>query len=109
MIASSRAEGRDLQRTLGKRAFRKKDRPLTPFPTPLFAGQVRHDPTGRLQALKAAPCLTSSQADPVNHETGEAMSDSEVEPDLDLNVSYDPVHWFYQNQVLIPVSLDAVQ
>ena len=97
MIASSRAEDRDFQRTLGKRAFRKKDRPLTPFPTPLFAGQVRHDPTGRLQALKAAPCLTPSQADPVNHETAEAMSDSEVEPDLDFNVSYDPMHWFYQN------------
>lgn len=85
MIASSRAEDRDFQRILGKRALRKKDRPLTPFPTPLFAGKVRHDPTGRLQALKAAPCLTPSQTDPVNDETAEAMSDSEVEPDLDFN------------------------
>ncbi|KAN0138578.1 hypothetical protein V8E53_003566 [Lactarius tabidus] len=87
MIASSRAEDRIFQRTLGKRALRKKDRPLTPFPTPLFAGKVRHDPTGRLQALKAAPCLTASQTDPVNDETAEAMSDSEVEPDLDFNSS----------------------
>jgi hypothetical protein len=98
MIASSRARDRDFQRTMGKRAFRKKDRPLTPFPTPLLAGQVRHDPTGRLQALKAAPRFTSSQTDPAIDQTAEAMPDSEVEPDTDFNVSYGPVHSFCQTQ-----------
>lgn len=88
MIASSRAEDRGFQRTLGKRALRKKDRPLTPFVTPLLAGQVRHDPTGRLQALKATPCLTSSQTDPAIDQSADAMPDSEVEPDMDFNVSY---------------------
>ncbi len=95
-IASSRAEDRDFRRTLEKRTPRKKDRPLTPFPLPLLAGQVKHDPTGRLQALEAAPCFTSSQTDPAIDQTAEAMPDSEVEPDLDFNVSYDPVHWFCQ-------------
>ena len=98
MIASLRARDRDFQRTLGKRALRKKDRPLTPFPTPLLAGQVRHDPTGRLQALKAAPSFTSSQTDPAIDQTAEAMSDSEVEPDMDFNVSYGPAHSFCQTQ-----------
>ncbi|KAI9432606.1 hypothetical protein H4582DRAFT_2192276 [Lactarius indigo] len=85
--ASSRAEDRDFRRTPGKRIPRRKNRPLTPFPLPLLAGQVKHDPTGRLQALEAAPCLTSSQADPAIDQTAEAMTDSEVEPDLDFNSS----------------------
>jgi hypothetical protein len=93
-VASSRVEDRDYQRIPGKRTSRRKDRPLTPFPLPLVAGQVIHDPTGRLQALKAAPCFTSSQTDPAIDQTAEAMPDSEVEPDLDFTVSYDPVHWF---------------
>ncbi|KAI9436129.1 hypothetical protein BJY52DRAFT_1387361 [Lactarius psammicola] len=86
-IASSHAEDRDFRRTKEKRTPRKKDRPLTPFPLPLLAGQVKHDPTGRLQALEAAPCLTSSQTDPAIDQTADAMPDSEVEPDLDFNSS----------------------
>lgn len=93
-IASSRVEDRNFQRIPGKRSPRRKDRPLTPFPLPLVAGQVVHDPTGRLQALKAAPCFTFSQTDPAIDHSAEAMPDSEVEPDLDFTVSYDPVHWF---------------
>ena len=93
--ASSRVEDRDFQRIPGKRT-RRKDRPLTPFPLPLVAGQVIHDPTGRLQALKAAPRFTSSRTDPAIDQTAEAMPDSEVEPDLDFIVSYDPVHRFCQ-------------
>ncbi|KAH9177115.1 hypothetical protein EDB89DRAFT_1938232 [Lactarius sanguifluus] len=83
--ASSRAEDRDFRWTPEMRIPRKKNRPLTPFPLPLLAGQVKHDRTGRLRALEAASCLTSPQADPAIDQTAEAMTDSEVEPDLDFN------------------------
>ncbi|KAH9075659.1 hypothetical protein EDB83DRAFT_2351502 [Lactarius deliciosus] len=83
--ASSRAEDRDFRWTPEMRIPRKKNRPLTPFPLPLLAGQVKHDRTGRLRALEAASCLTSPQTDPAIDQTAEAMTDSEVEPDLDFN------------------------
>ncbi|KAH9060714.1 hypothetical protein EDB87DRAFT_1613491 [Lactarius vividus] len=85
--ASSRAENHDFRWTPEKRIPQRKNRPLTPFPLPLLAGQVKHDPTGRLQALEAAPCLMSSQADLAIDQTADAMTDSEVEPDLDFNSS----------------------
>ncbi|KAH9048784.1 hypothetical protein EDB84DRAFT_119943 [Lactarius hengduanensis] len=83
--ASSRAEDRDFRWTPEMRIPRKKNRPLTPFPLPLLAGQVKHDRTGRLRALEAASCLLSPQADPAIDQTAEAMTDSEVEPDLVFN------------------------
>ncbi|KAH9005845.1 hypothetical protein EDB86DRAFT_1143159 [Lactarius hatsudake] len=83
--ASSRAEDHDFRWAPERRIPRKKNRPLTPFPLPLLAGQVKHDRTGRLRALEAASCLTSPQTDPAIDQTAEAMTDSEVEPDLDFN------------------------
>ena len=98
MPGSPRIEERSLdsaQWTHEKRAPRRRDRPSSPFPLPLLATRARQDPTGRLEALKAAARFTDPWKDSNFHQfdqSADAIPDSEVEPDRDFDVSCNVVH-----------------
>jgi hypothetical protein len=84
-----------------KPTTRRRERPSSPFPLPLLPMRARRDPTGRLEALKA----TTRFADPWKEsiirqfdQSADTISDSEVEPDRDFDVS---VHWFYHTENLV--------
>jgi hypothetical protein len=96
--ASSRLEEHLLdspQRTYEKLAPRRRDRPSSPFPFPLLATRARQDPTGRLEALRAATRFADPWKDSIIcqfDQSADAFPDSEVEPDRDFDVSYNVVH-----------------
>ncbi|KAI0248080.1 hypothetical protein BJV78DRAFT_1239805 [Lactifluus subvellereus] len=76
------------QWTHEKRAPRRRDRPSSPFPLPLLPIRARQDPTGRLEALKAAARFADPWKDSIFHQfdqSADAIPDSEVEPDRDFD------------------------
>ena len=74
--------------TQQKSSPRRRDRPVTPFPLILPAGQIEQATTGRPEASKAATCFADPHGDRAFDRSADAIPDSETEPDRDFDVSY---------------------
>ena len=82
------SEGRSdaAMRSQRKAPARRRDRPVTPFPL-LYAGQIRQDFTGRLEASKAVTSFTRPCQDLTFDQSTDVVPDPEAEPDRDFDVS----------------------